>query len=99
MTENRRPTPQWLPDPWRDHDLRWWDGMQWTTHVADRRGGRRSKNTGLRTTAIVLGCVLFLAIGFRHTPRENSNCQAIDFADALGAGRPWVFHRIICVLP
>lgn len=29
-------TPQqWLPDPSRRHLYRWWDGAQWTGHVAD----------------------------------------------------------------
>jgi hypothetical protein len=25
----------WLPDPTGKHDHRWWDGEQWTEHVAD----------------------------------------------------------------
>jgi hypothetical protein len=29
------PEPGWHPDPYRRHDLRYWDGGQWTGHVAD----------------------------------------------------------------
>ncbi len=35
----RAPTPPgWLPDPWDVAQWRWWDGAQWTIHVA---GGER----------------------------------------------------------
>jgi uncharacterized protein YxjI len=27
--------PGWYPDPARRHQLRWWDGVRWTPHVAD----------------------------------------------------------------
>src|SRR5262249_3936340 len=31
------PTPaQWAPDPHGRHELRYWDGTQWTEHVATR---------------------------------------------------------------
>ncbi|MSO45088.1 MAG: DUF4190 domain-containing protein [Thermoleophilia bacterium] len=26
---------EWLPDPARRHELRWWDGDRWTEHVSD----------------------------------------------------------------
>ena len=26
---------EWLPDPSGHHELRWWDGSQWTEHVSD----------------------------------------------------------------
>ena len=26
---------EWLPDPSGRHQLRWWDGAQWTEHVSD----------------------------------------------------------------
>lgn len=26
---------EWLPDPSGRHELRWWDGAQWTEHVSD----------------------------------------------------------------
>lgn len=30
------PAPQgWFPDPERRHELRFWDGSTWTTHVSD----------------------------------------------------------------
>jgi hypothetical protein len=29
------PAPGWNPDPWGRHELRYWDGGQWTGHVAD----------------------------------------------------------------
>ena len=34
-------TPGWHPDPWRQHQLRWWDGVQWTgyTWPPDTAGG------------------------------------------------------------
>jgi hypothetical protein len=28
--------PDWHPDPWHRHELRYWDGNAWTAHVADR---------------------------------------------------------------
>jgi hypothetical protein len=28
--------PAWYPDPTGAHDHRWWDGQEWTAHVADR---------------------------------------------------------------
>ena len=31
---------EWLPDPSGRHELRWWDGTQWTEHVSD--GGETS---------------------------------------------------------
>jgi hypothetical protein len=27
--------PAWYPDPTGAHDHRWWDGAEWTSHVAD----------------------------------------------------------------
>lgn len=31
------PTPAaWAPDPFRRHELRYWDGVQWTHHVSNR---------------------------------------------------------------
>jgi hypothetical protein len=27
--------PAWYPDPTGTHDHRWWDGIEWTAHVAD----------------------------------------------------------------
>ncbi len=27
--------PAWYPDPTGRHDHRWWDGAEWTAHVAD----------------------------------------------------------------
>lgn len=27
---------QWAPDPWRRHELRLWDGRQWTANVSDQ---------------------------------------------------------------
>ncbi len=32
--------PAWYPDPTGRHDHRWWDGAEWTAHVAD--AGRAS---------------------------------------------------------
>lgn len=30
-----QPPPDWYPDPVRRHEIRYWDGAGWTTHVAD----------------------------------------------------------------
>ncbi len=30
------PPPEWLPDPTRRHELRFWDGARWSEHVSDR---------------------------------------------------------------
>lgn len=27
--------PRWMPDPTGQHELRYWDGTQWTDHVSD----------------------------------------------------------------
>ena len=27
---------EWLPDPTRRHELRFWDGARWSDHVSDR---------------------------------------------------------------
>ena len=40
----RLPPPGWHPDPWRQHELRWWDGVQWTEWVRDKPGGTRSED-------------------------------------------------------
>lgn len=29
---------QWAPDPYRRHELRYWDGVQWTEHVSEGDG-------------------------------------------------------------
>lgn len=29
--------PGWQPDPWRQAELRWWDGQEWTSHVSTRQ--------------------------------------------------------------
>lgn len=29
------PAPRWAPDPFRRHELRYWDGQRWTEHVSD----------------------------------------------------------------
>lgn len=29
-----QPPAGWYPDPWRQSAQRWWDGSQWTQHVA-----------------------------------------------------------------
>ncbi len=29
-------TQEWLPDPEGRHQLRWWDGTEWTEHVSDQ---------------------------------------------------------------
>ena len=35
--DSQRPqTPNWYPDPYRRHQVRYWDGARWTEHVADR---------------------------------------------------------------
>jgi hypothetical protein len=28
--------PEWLPDPTRRHELRYWDGARWSDHVSNR---------------------------------------------------------------
>ena len=29
------PPPTWYPDPWGQHESRYWDGQEWTAYVAD----------------------------------------------------------------
>lgn len=31
------PAPRWAPDPFRRHELRYWDGQRWTEHVSDEQ--------------------------------------------------------------
>ena len=33
-TTQATPPPGWHPDPWRRHELRYWDGTTWTGHVS-----------------------------------------------------------------
>jgi hypothetical protein len=35
---------RWLADPTGRHELRYWSGAAWTTHVAD--GGKQSEDAG-----------------------------------------------------
>jgi len=68
---SKRPQ-EWLPDPEGRHELRWWDGTQWTEHVSDKgqQGtdpladavpppppGSGSRRSGRATAALVLGIV------------------------------------------
>ena len=63
---------EWLPDPEGRHQLRWWDGSQWTEHVSDsgQQGidelaaavpppppGPVARRSGRATAALVLGIV------------------------------------------
>ena len=63
---------EWLPDPEGRHQLRWWDGSQWTEHVSDsgQQGideladaapppppGAVARRSGRATAALVLGLV------------------------------------------
>jgi hypothetical protein len=42
--------PAWYPDPTARHDHRWWDGAEWTAHVADAgRVGRDPLDGPLRS--------------------------------------------------
>src|SRR5262245_42163660 len=38
-----QPAPGWFPDPWNPSGLRWWDGAEWTAHVA---GGWQAPGLG-----------------------------------------------------
>ncbi|MCP3935665.1 MAG: DUF2510 domain-containing protein [Actinomycetia bacterium] len=40
MTDAQNPKPDWYPDPLGRHEHRYWDGSQWTEHVASH--GRQS---------------------------------------------------------
>src|SRR5262245_20825775 len=40
MTESSGHAPDWYPDPWGRHEHRYFDGRDWTDHVADH--GRQS---------------------------------------------------------
>jgi uncharacterized protein YxjI len=33
VTDTASQPPAWHPDPFRRHELRWWDGSKWTEHV------------------------------------------------------------------
>jgi uncharacterized protein YxjI len=51
MTENVPPTPaNWYPDPLGRHELRYWDGSQWTEHVSSH--GRQSVDPPTQGTHI-----------------------------------------------
>ena len=51
MTENAPPTPpSWYPDPLGRHELRYWDGSQWTEHVSSH--GRQSVDPPTQGTHI-----------------------------------------------
>lgn len=40
MSESEQPKPDWYPDPFGRHEVRYWDGAAWTEHVASH--GRES---------------------------------------------------------
>ena len=42
MSDTSSPPPNWYPDPGGTHEQRYWDGSQWTDHVADH--GRQSED-------------------------------------------------------
>lgn len=63
---------EWLPDPSGRHQLRWWDGSEWTEHVSDQGTqatdplagdapppppGAGARRSGRATAALVLGIV------------------------------------------
>ncbi len=64
---------EWLPDPTGRHQLRWWDGGQWTEFVSDKGvqsndaiagempppppAGDDDRRSGRATAALVLGIV------------------------------------------
>jgi hypothetical protein len=51
MTENApRTPPSWYPDPLGRHELRYWDGSQWTEHVSSH--GRQSVDPPTQGTHI-----------------------------------------------
>ena len=43
----------WYPDPGRRHDLRYWDGKDWSSHVSDR--GHTATDPELRPPASATG--------------------------------------------
>lgn len=63
---------EWLPDPSGRHQLRWWDGNEWTEYVSDQGTqatdplsgetpppppGAGARRSGRATAALVLGIV------------------------------------------
>ena len=50
MSDVGTPAPDWYPDPMGRHELRYWDGMQWTEHVSSH--GKQAVDPPTGTPAI-----------------------------------------------
>lgn len=50
MTDSPMPPADWLPDPLGRHELRYWDGSQWTEHVSSN--GRQSTDAPTGAPAV-----------------------------------------------
>ena len=50
MTDSSMPPADWLPDPLGRHELRYWDGAQWTEHVSSN--GRQSTDAPTGSPAV-----------------------------------------------
>lgn len=93
MTKPTTP-PGWHPDPEGKHDLRYWDGGQWTSHVSD--GGEQSTASDDKARKARLDAELAkrATYGWRLTLREN------DFEAVIERGhRPnHLLHLILSLL-
>ncbi len=82
-------TPEgWYPDPSGDHELRWWDGAQWTENVSDH--GKTSTAPITNPTVPVV-----------NKPAEKIQHQVRDQAglrDAAAAGGGTIFTEPVLVI-
>src|SRR5262245_7723123 len=67
------PPANWHPDPFGRHELRYWDGAQWTEHVSsngkqsvDPPTGASAVPTTKRSTEKIVGDVAKVGAGTEH---------------------------------
>ena len=99
------PPPGWHPDPWGGGGQRWWDGTQWTGHVAPAAGDpaarealRPSKTSGFAIASLVFGIlggpllsIPFGLIARRRIARSGGSLGGMGMATAgIALGCLWL---------
>jgi Protein of unknown function (DUF2510) len=91
------PSAGWYPDPGGSGQLRWFDGISWTSHLARKPTGSRSwpwlwVTSGLVAFLLVAAGVTLMVGASDQTPNSQSSsdataaCTSIAEANATGVG-------------